>query len=454
MNATPATTADVDAEPYKAYEQLKRCHEAIERGQAIVEFTLDGHVLRANENFLRLFGYRADEVVGRHHRLFCPPGVADGDDYRRFWNELGIGQHVHGEFHRVGADGRDLYIQGAYSPVLGPSGEPVSVIKIASDVTATKLHRAEFEAKVAAIDLGQAVIEFDLDGNVLSANRNFLAAMGYTLREIQGQHHSMFCTPEYLQGAEYREFWLSLNEGKFVTGRFHRRGKYQRDVWIQATYNPIFDLKGKVAKVVKYAYDVTREVELEKRIDANAREMTASVRRLLESISVVATNSGVAAEMAEGSAGAANSGFLALQQSLETIARIQHAAERMSESVHVIGEIASQTNLLAFNAAIEAARAGPHGVGFSVVAAEVRKLAERASVAAVEIGKLIDESGRQVAQGAEVSRTAAASFEGIKTSVGRTSGAVSQIAAATDQQLAMAHDVSRLIGLLTGSQAA
>jgi methyl-accepting chemotaxis protein len=264
----------------------------------------------------------------------------------------------------------------------------------------------------------------------------------------------MFCTPEYLQGSEYREFWLSLNEGKFVTGRFHRLGKYQRDVWIQATYNPIFDLNGKVSKVVKYAYDVTREVELEKRIDANAREMTGSVRRLVESISVVATNSGVAAEMAEGSAGAANSGFLALQQSLETIARIQHAAGRMSESVHVIGEIASQTNLLAFNAAIEAARAGPHGVGFSVVAAEVRKLAERASVAAIEIGKLIDESGRQVAQGAEVSRAAASSFEGIKTSVGRTSGAVSQIAAATDQQLVMANDVSRLIGLLTGSHAA
>ncbi len=327
----------------------------------------------------------------------------------------------------------------------------VKVVKFASDVTQAKLRNAEFEAKVSAIDKAQAVIEFDLDGHVLTANRNFLAAMGYTLREIQGQHHSLFCSPEYTQSEEYRDFWLRLGEGEFVSGRFQRRGKYQREVWIQATYNPILDLNGKVTKVTKYAFDVTREVQLEKRIAAKSSEMRSSIERLAGSITEIAANSGAAAETADAATMAARAGHAALEKSIAAIGAIQASSMRMGEIVRVIGEIANQTNLLAFNAAIEAARAGQHGVGFSVVAGEVRKLAERSSTAAREIGKLIDEAVLQVGQGAEVSKEAAHSFEGVLSAVERTDHSVNMIAQSAELQRSASQAVSTLINELTGA---
>jgi len=427
---------------------------AIDRAQAVVEFDLTGRVLEANANFLTLMGYHLDEVKGRHHRQFVEPEFAASAEYQGFWERLGRGEYVSGAFKRIGKDGREVWIRATYNPILDPSGNPVKVVKFATDITETKLRAAEFEAKVAAIDLGQAVIEFDLAGHVLAANRNFLVAMGYTQREIIGQHHSAFCTGEYVQSVEYRDFWLKLNEGQFVSGRFHRVGKYNRDVWIQATYNPILDLNGKVTKVIKYAYDVTKEVQLEQRITTKTAEMSASVQGLVESITAIAANSGVAAEMAQEATAAARSGQDALQKSIAAIGNIQTSSVRVSEIVRVIGEIANQTNLLAFNAAIEAARAGQHGVGFSVVAGEVRKLAERSSVAAREIAKLIDESVLQVGQGAEVSKEAARSFEGIVSSVSRTGSSVSAIASAAERQRASAGEVSGLIAQLNSGKRA
>ena len=427
---------------------------AIDRAQAVIEFDLKGHVLKANANFLALTGYRFEEISGRHHRMFVEDTLSSSAEYLGFWERLARGEFESGEYKRVGKDGTEVWLQATYNPVFDPFGRPMKVVKFATDVTQAKLRAAEFEAKVSAIDLGQAVIEFDLDGKVITANRNFQAAMGYTLREIQGQHHSLFCTPEYTQSIEYRDFWLKLGEGKFISNRFHRVGKYGRDVWIQATYNPIFDLNGKVVKVVKYAYDVTKEVQLEKRIASKSTEMRASVEGLVHSITAIAANSGVAAEMAQEASTAAQSGFDALQNSIAAIGAIQTSSVRVSEIVRVIGEIANQTNLLAFNAAIEAARAGQHGVGFSVVAGEVRKLAERSSAAAREIATLIDDSGAQVERGAEVSKDAAGSFEGIKSSVARTGASVREIAAAAERQRTMAGEVFGMIQQLTGQEKA
>lgn len=447
MLADDITTAKLDR--LEAEGKLS----AINRAQAVIEFDMSGKVLAANENFLKLTGFGLDDIKGRHHRMFVDPEEAAGPEYHAFWERLSRGEFESGEYKRIGKNNREIWIQATYNPIFDPQGNPAKVVKFASDVTASKLHTSEFAAKVSAIDRGQAVIEFDLNGHVLNANRNFLTAMGYTLREIQNQHHSIFCTGEYTQSREYRDFWLRLSEGEFISGRFHRVGKFNRDVWIQATYNPIFDLNGKVMKIVKYAHDVTNEVKLEKRIAAGAAEMNIRVRKLVESVDAIAANSGVAAELAHDSSTAAQSGFDALQKSIAAITSIQTSSARVSEIVGVIGDISNQTNLLAFNAAIGAARAGEHGVGFSVVADEVRKLAERSSVAAREITKLIDESAQQVEKGAEVSREASRSFEGIMSGVARTSKSVAEIAESAESQSTMAKEVSLLIEQIASTKA-
>lgn len=423
---------------------------AIDRSQAVIEFDMQGKVLAANGNFLKLMEYSAEEITGRHHRMFVDAAYAATPQYQAFWESLGRGQFESGEYKRVAKGGREVWIQATYNPIYDPRGNLVKVVKFASDVTHSKLKNSEFEAKVEAINLGQAVIEFDLDGHVLNANRNFLNAMGYTSREIQGQHHSIFCTLEYTQSEEYRDFWLKLNEGKFVSGRFHRVGKFNRDVWIQATYNPILDLNGNVVKVVKYAYDVTKEVMLEQGINKKSGEMRERVSKLVDSITDISGNSTAATQLAEKGLEAAHQGSRDLKRSIAAIHAIQNSSSKVSEIVRVIGDIANQTNLLAFNAAIEAARAGQHGVGFSVVAAEVRKLAESSSSAAREIATLIEESVAQVEEGVEVSQNAAQSFEGILSSVTETGESVKQITSSAEQQRDLAIAVNRLIEELTG----
>lgn len=422
---------------------------AMDRSQAIIEFELTGRILTANQNFLALTGYALDEIAGRHHRMFVEAAVATSSEYQNFWERLGRGESFSGEFKRIGKDGREVWIQATYNPVIDALGRALKVVKFASDVTQQKVRNSEFEAKVAAIDKGQAVIEFDLEGNVITANRNFLAAMGYTLREIQGQHHSMFCTPEYTQSIEYRDFWLRLSEGQFIRGRFNRVGKYQRSVWLQSTYNPILDLNGRVVKVIKYAFDVTKEVQLEQSIASRADEMNRSVNALVDSIRHIVENSAKASVRANETLQAAEVGYGAINKSITAIGRIESGSSKVAEIVQVISDIASQTNLLAFNAAIEAARAGQHGVGFSVVAAEVRKLAERSANAAKEITDLIADSARQVGEGSKVSVEAANSFEGILSNVKSTVSNVDRIAQEAKEQGALANEVASLIKELT-----
>ncbi|XVU27799.1 PAS domain-containing protein [Actinoplanes sp. CA-054009] len=244
--------------------------QAIGRSQAVIEFDLDGHVLSANENFLAAVGYTSAEVVGRHHRMFVSEETASSAEYADFWRRLREGEFAAGEFHRYGKDGRDVWLQATYNPIFGPDGKPWKVVKFANDTTAEKLRNLEFAGRLAAIDRAQAVIEFDLDGRVLTANENFLTTVGYTLDEIVGRHHSMFCTAEYAASDEYREFWAAIRRGEFRSGRFHRHGKDGRDVWIQSSYNPILDLSGRPLKVIKYAYDVTEQVRLEHRLSVPA----------------------------------------------------------------------------------------------------------------------------------------------------------------------------------------
>ena len=233
--------------------------QAICRSQAVIEFGLDGTILHANDNFLATVGYELDEIRGRHHSMFVDPEERDSHAYREFWGRLRDGEFQAGQFHRLGRDGRDVWIQASYNPIMDESGTPFRVVKYATDITQTKLERANFEGQLAAVSKAQAVIEFDLDGTILHANDNFLSTVGYTLEEVRGRHHRMFVGSEYAGSSAYHEFWRNLRAGEFDSGEYLRFGKHGREVWLEASYNPIFDHRGKPFKVVKYATDVTQE---------------------------------------------------------------------------------------------------------------------------------------------------------------------------------------------------
>jgi methyl-accepting chemotaxis protein len=238
----------------------KQVLEAINRSLAMIEFEPTGVILGANENFLKAMGYRSDEVVGQHHRMFVDPRYAASPEYVQFWAKLGRGEFDAAEYLRFGKGGKEVWIQATYNPVLASGGRVVKVVKFATDVTAAKLKSSEDAGKLDAISRAQAVIEFKLDGEVITANDNFLTTLGYSLAEIRGQHHRMFVDPAYAQSGEYTEFWRRLREGQFISEEFKRIGKGGKEIWIQASYNPIFDPQGRVSKVVKFATDVTGRV--------------------------------------------------------------------------------------------------------------------------------------------------------------------------------------------------
>ncbi|MEM8485780.1 MAG: PAS domain-containing protein [Bacteroidota bacterium] len=234
--------------------------EAINKSQAVIEFELDGTIITANENFLKTLGYSLEEIQRKHHRMFVTPAHAKSARYKNFWELLGRGEYQSGEFMRVAKDGSERWIQASYNPVFNPQGQPVKVVKYATDVTETVLARANFQGQLDAIHKSQAVIEFELDGTIITANDNFLNTLGYSLREVQGQHHSMFATPELANSAEYKAFWEQLGYGEYQSGEFMRVAKDGSNVWIQASYNPIYNPQGQPYKVVKYATDITEQV--------------------------------------------------------------------------------------------------------------------------------------------------------------------------------------------------
>jgi len=277
---------------------------ALHRVQAVIEFALDGTILQANENFLQAMGYRLEEIQGKHHSLFVDPEQARSAGYRDLWARLGRGEYDAGQYRRFGKNQREIWIQASYNPVLDRQGRPYKVVKFATDITAQKLQAADSAGQLAAIDKSQAVIEFSMDGRILSANDNFLAATGYSLDDVRGQHHSLFVEPEYRCSAEYRQFWEKLGRGEYDAGQYRRLGKGGREVWIQASYNPILDLNGKPFKVVKYATDITAQVhenQAMQRAVAQTREVVAAAKEgdLTRRVATADKN-GPIAELCEG----------------------------------------------------------------------------------------------------------------------------------------------------------
>jgi len=234
--------------------------EAFDRSQAIIEFGLDGTIIRANANFLGVLGYTAEEVTGKHHRIFCDASYVASGAYGDFWAKLRRGEFDAGVYRRLRKDGREVWIQATYNPVFDTEGRPYRVVKLATDITEQKNQSAEAEGKLRAIDKAQAVIEFDLDGHVIAANKNFLDVLGYSLQEIQGKHHRIFCDPAYVSTPAYQDFWAKLRRGDYDAGIYRRITKDGGDCWIQATYNPILDANGKPHKVVKFATNITEQV--------------------------------------------------------------------------------------------------------------------------------------------------------------------------------------------------
>lgn len=407
---------------------------AIDREQAVIEFAPDGTILDANDNFLRCFGYSREQVVGQHHRMFVLPEESESDAYREFWQRLGGGQHDSGVYRRIDANGREVWIQGSYSPIRDSLGRVRRVIKHATDVTAQRLAAAEMASRLAAIDRAQAVITFDLDGIVQEVNDNFLTVMGYRRDEVVGQHHRMFVERKERESSAYRDFWVRLHRGEYNSGLFQRVRRDGSPVWLQASYNPILDASGQPHKVVKLATDVTRQT-------LAAQALRRSVEELNATVPAIAGEAQTANKLASEANESANAGSALVARLVTDIADINRHSRDMTEIISVMNSIAFQTNILSLNAAVEAAHAGELGKGFAVVAQEVRALAQRSAESAKDIHSLVQSTTDAVtscANHAERAGHAMQAITGSSTQVGHLIRQIAEDARAQANGLAQA----------------
>ncbi|KTS36163.1 histidine kinase [Methylobacterium indicum] len=425
---------DITAEKQAAIDSAGQI-TAINRSQAVIHFAPDGTILDANPRFLAAMGYDLEEVRGRHHRLFVTEAEAESPDYREFWARLARGEFHGGEFKRRGKDGGDVWIQATYNPILDATGRTIKIVKYAADITAAKQHAADTAGKIEAALRSQAVIEFDMDGVVLDANAHFLKAMGYGLDEIVGRHHRLFVSPDQAGSPGYAEFWANLRAGRYASAVFQRVGKGGREVWIQATYTPVFDLDGRPSKVIKFATDVTHSMTVRARAIGAAEQALSRVQAVSSAAEEMHRTSTAIATQMDRSRHAVDEIQERMGAAGTATGRLDEAAQAMNGVVEAITAIAEQINLLALNATIEAARAGPAGRGFAVVAAEVKNLAGQARAATDRI------SGEIGAMQA-VSREVADALGSIRGAVDAVQGFIAETTAASERQRATTGEVS------------
>ncbi|MBL8807237.1 MAG: PAS domain-containing protein [Rhodospirillales bacterium] len=444
--------------------EAKASLAALDRSMAIIEFKMDGTIVGANENFLKAMGYSRADVCGKHHSMFVDPAERDSTAYKAFWDSLRRGEFKRAQFRRIGNHGREVWIEATYNPVLGRNGKPFKVVKFATDISAQKAEHADLVGKISAIGRSQAVIEFNPDGTIITANDNFLSVLGYSLDEIRGKHHSMFVEPAERASPAYREFWAALNRGEYRAAQYRWVGKGGREVWIEASYNPIFDANGRITKVVKFATDLSARkaanaklaAEFESGVGALVREVGDSAGELestAQSLASAATqtnqqSSTVAGATEELSASAneiarqlseaskvIDVAVADAEKSNRKVGELVGIAERIGEVTKLIAGIASQTNLLALNATIEAARAGEAGKGFAVVASEVKNLANQTA-------KATDEISDQIAGIQASSKGTADGIQEIARVITRIREVNTSISAAVEEQSAATREVS------------
>lgn len=376
-------------EDLMSIEQVK---SSLDSEMLVLQLDPQGRIEMVNGNFESEMLYRAEQLLGRNIEDIVPAHVKSLDFYQRMKGAISRGEHLNGAFRLLRGNGQEAWLRSILQPVKNSEGRIKYFTLHSSDLTRTIETSREHESLIKALMRSTAVIEFALDGTVLTANERFLATVGYRLEQIRGKHHRMFCEPEEANSAGYQAFWDKLRRGEYVADRFKRIDAHGRVVWLEASYNPIFDAHDVLYKVVKFATVITEQVNQEQAVadaadvayntslgtDASARKATDVVT---QSVSVMR---GLEASMQEAAEGI---------QALDTQSRV------IGSIIKTISDIAGQTNLLALNAAIEAARAGEQGRGFAVVADEVRQLASRTSTATEVIARVVQQN-EQLAQAA------------------------------------------------------
>ncbi len=399
--------------------------EAISKAQAVVEFTLDGTVITANDNFFKTMGYALNEIKGQHHSLFVDPSYRQSSEYRKFWEKLSRGEFNSGQYKRIAKGGREVWLQATYNPIRDDKGKAYKVVKYATDVTEQKLANANFEGQIASINREQAVIEFGLDGRVLGANENFLKTLGYTLDEIRGQHHSMFVDAAYKQSAEYREFWDRLGRGQYNAGQYKRIAKGGRESWMQASYNPVFDLNGKPWKVVKYATDITQQKNAE-------LELQVAVQQLQEAIEAAHASDLTRRVPIEGKSGEIADACKGVNALLDAMTgMVGNMMESSSTITSAAGEIAAGTNDLSQRTEQQASNLEETAASMEEMASTVKQNSENAQQAnqlAISARSIATDGGAIAGQAVE----AMARIEQSSTKISEIIGVIDEIAFQTN----------------------
>lgn len=353
--------------------------DSIKASVAFIEFEPNGTIIEANDNFLAAVGYQLSEIQGKHHKIFCESAYTNSSEYRDFWRKLSSGQALVDRFLRVTKTGSLIWLEASYNPVKDDDDNIISIVKIATDVT-EHVNKADIQNGILqALDRSTAIISFELNGTVIDANENFTQTVGYSLSQIQGENHRMFCSAELISSLEYKQFWAKLNSGEFVQGLFERQTSNGDSIWLEASYNPIKNDRGELLRIVKFANDVTSRVNSLNNASEAVHATVIETEQVSEQAKSVLQNT--VTIMDEISTD--------VEVLTNNISDLTEQSTQISEMVNTISSIAAQTNLLALNAAIEAARAGTQGRGFAVVADEVRQLAARTSTSTAEISIVV-----------------------------------------------------------------